>query len=128
MSFYREWDTPGNLLVKELEDKTTFHDFISQHNESRKLFPKLLYYFSAKTIGLNIKHIVFLRYFIIILILCFVYHHIKESANNVNLLIKTFLISLLICIPTQSLSLLYIQIITIVPPLCIFLFLLSSLF
>ena len=42
-----EWDTPGNLLIKEISDQTNveFSDFISQHNESLKFFQNLLLYF-----------------------------------------------------------------------------------
>lgn len=41
--FWDEWTTPGALFVSRFEGHATLADLVAQHNESRKLFPRLLY-------------------------------------------------------------------------------------
>ena len=56
-----EWFTPGNLIHKDIisPDEVGIKDFFAQHNESRKFFPKIIYYISYK-IGVLDTRIVFL--------------------------------------------------------------------
>lgn len=117
-----EWDTPGVLLVKTLEKEVSFNDFVAQHNESRKIFPKLIYYGLAKTIGLNIKHVIFLRFVLAFFCFLILLRSLQKQENNSHIFLAT-IISLLIFSPTQALShLTSIQIITIIPPFLIVLF------
>ena len=46
-----EWGTPGAFLTKMVEEGVTFQDWIAQHNESRKLIPRLLFSAAAFTVG-----------------------------------------------------------------------------
>ena len=119
-----EWDTPGHLLVQEHEGSLSYNDFLSQHNESRKIFPKILYYSFSKLIGLNVKHVIYLRY-IFIIIIAFILAELifKERYEYNEKVLNTFVLFTLLSIPTQALShLTSIQIITIIPPLLIILF------
>jgi hypothetical protein len=53
---YDQWDTPGGLFVKLAEHQPlTFADFISQHNESRKVFPRLIFLGLAYLTGWDIR-------------------------------------------------------------------------
>ncbi|TAD80111.1 MAG: hypothetical protein EA001_01995 [Oscillatoriales cyanobacterium] len=53
---YDQWDTPGVLFVKLAEQQPlTFADFISQHNESRKVFPRLIFLGLAYLTGWDIR-------------------------------------------------------------------------
>ncbi|RFP54139.1 MAG: hypothetical protein BJG00_016340 [Limnothrix sp. CACIAM 69d] len=53
---YDQWDTPGVLFVKLAEHQPlTFADFISQHNESRKVFPRLIFLGLAYLTGWDIR-------------------------------------------------------------------------
>ncbi|MDC1004680.1 hypothetical protein OAQ34_03555 [Opitutales bacterium] len=120
-----EWDTPGSLLLSMKAEKgVNLEDFLSQHNESRKFFPKLLYYLLATFSGLNIKHVIYARY--LLLLLCsFMLYRIsrKKKSSNKSILISGFMLSALIAHPSQALShLTSIQVITIVPPFFIILF------
>jgi hypothetical protein len=116
-----EWDTPGHLLVQEHDGSLSYNDFLSQHNESRKIFPKLLYYSFSKLFGLNIKHIIYLRY-IFVIITAFILAKLifKERYDYNEKALNAFVMVTLLSIPTQALShLTSIQIITIIPPLLI---------
>ena len=117
-----EWDTPGVLLVKELEENVSFNDFVAQHNESRKVFPKLIYYGLAKSIGLNIKHVIFFRFILAVFCFIILLSFLQKQESNANVFHAT-IISLLLFSSTQALSFLTsIQIITIIPPFLIVLF------
>jgi hypothetical protein len=120
-----EWDTPGSLLLSmSAENGPNLEDFLSQHNESRKIFPKILYYGLAKTFGLNIKHVIFIRYFLLLLSTIMLYRLlIKKEIVNKSIILSGFILSLLVAHPSQALShLTSIQVITIIPPFFIVLF------
>jgi len=116
-----EWDTPGNLLIKEISGQTTveFSDFISQHNESRKLFPKIFYYTLYKLGIFDTRFGVLFRLFIGFLT-CFLLYFILKSKSPVNDALRILLTSLLIFIPSQAYNHIFgLQFITIIPPFCI---------
>jgi hypothetical protein len=41
--YWDQWDTPGLMFEKIDQGQLSFSDFIAQHNESRKLFPRLFF-------------------------------------------------------------------------------------
>ena len=115
-----EWDTPGHILLKSVDTNLTFQDFISQHNESRKIFPKVLYYSLSKISGLDITHVIFIRFGLSVL--CF-FLLLKLFQKQNYQIFYSFIISILLFSPTQALShLTSIQVITLIPPLLIILF------
>ncbi len=120
-----EWDTPGSLLLSmKAENAVDIEDFLSQHNESRKVFPKLLYYVLATFSSLNIKHVIYARYFLLLLSSCMLYRIFRKKENaNKSIIFWGFILSALVAHPSQALShLTSIQIITIIPPFFIILF------
>lgn len=115
-----EWDTPGHMLLKSVDANLTFQDFISQHNESRKIFPKVLYYSLSKISGLDITHVIFIRFGLSVL--CFFLLLQLFQKQNYQIF-HSFIISILLFSPTQALShLTSIQVITLIPPMLIILF------
>lgn len=115
-----EWSTPGHILLKSVDTNLTFQDFISQHNESRKIFPKVLYYSLSKISGLDITHVIFIRFGLSVL--CF-FLLLKLFQKQNYQIFYSFIISILLFSPTQALShLTSIQVITLIPPLLIILF------
>ena len=42
--FMDEWDTPGRAFILSSQGQLTFEHLISQHNESRKFFPRLFFF------------------------------------------------------------------------------------
>ena len=115
-----EWDIPGLLLLKSIDTNLSFQDFISQHNESRKIFPKILYYSLSKISRLDITHVIFIRFGLSVL--CF-FLLLKLFQKQNYQIFYSFIISILLFSPTQALShLTSIQIITLIPPLLIILF------
>jgi hypothetical protein len=116
-----EWDTPGNLLVKEISDQTNveFSDFISQHNESRKFFPKIFYYTLYKLGVFDTRIGVLFRLFLGFLTCLLLYFIVKTKSPEDDAL-RILYSSLLIFLPTQAYNHLFgLQFITIIPPFCI---------
>ena len=115
-----EWDTPGHILLKSLDTNLCFQDFISQHNESRKIFPKVLYYSLSKISGLDITNVIFIRFGLSVLCFFLLLKLLKKQNYQI---FYSFIISILLFSPTQALShLTSIQVITLIPPLLIILF------
>lgn len=50
-----EWHTPANQLMAWCQGKLTFADLFAQHNESRKIFPSLVYLALAKVHGWDVR-------------------------------------------------------------------------
>jgi hypothetical protein len=54
--FWDEWLTPGTQLTSWCNGTLTLTELFSQHNESRKFFPRLLYLFLARVAGWDVRH------------------------------------------------------------------------
>jgi hypothetical protein len=50
-----EWDTPGNALLHYFQRTLTWADLISQHNESRKVIPRLIHIAIASVAGWDVR-------------------------------------------------------------------------
>ncbi len=55
LPFWDEWTTPGENLVSWCNGTLTFQELYSQHNESRKFFPRLLYLALAGMGGWDVR-------------------------------------------------------------------------
>ena len=55
LPYWDEWFTPGVLLTACAKGTLSFSDFFLQHNESRKVFPRLLYLALAKIHGWDVR-------------------------------------------------------------------------
>src|ERR1041385_6564495 len=55
LPYWDEWFTPGELLRSYAYGTLSFHDFFLQHNESRKVFPRMVYLVLAKLHGWDVR-------------------------------------------------------------------------
>jgi hypothetical protein len=55
LPYWDEWTTPGNQLRSLARGTLTFSELFSQHNESRKFFPRLFYLVLAKWHGWDVR-------------------------------------------------------------------------
>ena len=55
LPYWDEWYTPGLVLISYVKGTLGFPDFFLQHNESRKVFPRLLYLALAKLHGWDVR-------------------------------------------------------------------------
>ena len=53
--YWDQWDVPGRLFLAAAEDKITLSQLMQQHNETRILFPNLLFLALAKLTNWNIR-------------------------------------------------------------------------
>jgi hypothetical protein len=51
-----EWDTPGITLLHYVQHRLTWGDLLAQHNESRKLFARLIYIAIYSVAGWDVRH------------------------------------------------------------------------
>jgi hypothetical protein len=55
LPYWDEWFSPGTLLLSYAKGTLSFSDFFYQHNESRKIFPYLLYITFARIHGWDVR-------------------------------------------------------------------------
>jgi hypothetical protein len=63
-----EWDTPGRALVAAAEGRLTWGDLYAQHNESRKVLPRLAYVAAAPLVGWDTRHSMAVTYCLAIIL------------------------------------------------------------
>lgn len=118
LPFWDEWDTPGADLIQSTTDQMTWGHWISQHNESRKLFPRLLFVPLASLTSWNMKSEMFFSFLLACLVSFSVYHLSKITLNcsPTTRIACLFLANLLIFSPMQCENWLWgLQAITFVP-------------
>ena len=54
--FWDQWETPGQLLLEADRGKLTWNQWMRQHNESRTLFPNLLFLTVANLTNWNTRY------------------------------------------------------------------------
>ena len=117
-----EWDTPGNLLIKEInnpQDVGINDFFFSQHNESRKFFPKLIYYTAFK-MGIFDTRIGVLIRLILSATTIYLFYNLSKSKCSLHNSYILLFSCLLVFIPTQAYNQIFgLQFITAVPSFCI---------
>ena len=130
--FWDEWVTPGNLFNK-IHDfgYISFTDLIEQHNESRKVFPKLVFLTVAYLTHWDTRYQMALIFLMACLISINLFYIACETTNNQNIdtkrdrrilrpLMFMVLANLLIFSPAQHENWLWgIQIVVFVPILCL---------
>ena len=76
-----EWNVPGVAIVQSVTEQITWEDWIYQHNESRKLFPRLLFVPLARLTNWNIKYEMLVSFLLACSISFNVYHLSKITLN-----------------------------------------------
>lgn len=60
--FWDEWNTPGSQLASYYRGTLRFAELFSQHNESRKLFPRLIYLPISIVAGWDVRYFIVLTF------------------------------------------------------------------
>ena len=112
-----EWHVPGVAIVQSVTEQITWEHWIYQHNESRKLFPRLLFVPLARLTNWNIKYEMLVSFLLACSISFNVYQLSKVTLNSARKRgIYLFLANLLIFSPMQWENWLWgLQAITFVP-------------
>ena len=130
--FWDEWFTPGNLFNK-IHDlgHISFSDLTEQHNESRKVFPKLLFLAVAYLTHWDTRYQMAIIFLMACLVSINLFHIARETVDNRSTTIRSSqrtirplvfiaLANLLIFSPAQYENWLWgIQIVVFVPILCL---------
>ena len=127
--YYDQWGTPGIIFEKIHEGTLSFKDLVAQHNESRKLFPRLFFISLAYLTKWNIKYELIGILMIACAISISIYRlsQLTLSIDRLTALALLIPVNMLIFSPVQWENLLWgIQIIVFVPILCILLCLIVS--
>lgn len=84
LPIWDEWDTPGAVLVRVAQHQLGWNDLIAQHNESRKLFPRLLYIVVVQLFGWDVRHGMLLTFLSSCGISAFALHHLKRPDRDLG--------------------------------------------
>ncbi|PSB12008.1 hypothetical protein C7B62_03745 [Pleurocapsa sp. CCALA 161] len=117
--FWDEWVTPGSTLVQFNFGQLSWEHLFSQHNESRKFFPRLLFiYLSRLTTNWNTQYGMLISFLLSCLTTFNLYYlskHTLKSSDGYRLTCLT-LASMLIFSPMQRENWLWgLQMITFIP-------------
>ncbi|PZR76600.1 MAG: hypothetical protein DLM73_02325 [Chthoniobacterales bacterium] len=98
-----EWDTPGIALLHFAQRHLTWADLLAQHNESRKIFPRLIHIAIASVAGWDVRQGMVLTF----LCACaasacaFVYLRRRARGAQPAVLFAWLLVNLLLFAPSQ---------------------------
>jgi hypothetical protein len=120
--YWDQWDTPGLIFEKIYQGQLSFSDFIAQHNESRKLFPRLFFLGLAYLTHWNTRY----EYLVIFAMACLIsfniYRLIQKTVDSTapKTLYLWGLANLLIFSPCQFENWIWgIQMVVFTPILCL---------
>jgi len=126
--YWDEWITPGNLIEKMYSNSgnLSFSDFIEQHNESRLVFPKLIFLAIAYFTHWDVRSgmlLSLLMAFLVSLNLFFISSKtvpIRQGQGEIQALLLAIISNMLIFSPAQYENWLWgIQIVYFIPILCL---------
>ncbi len=117
-----DWFTPGGILLKIRQGNTlSFQDFISQHNESRPLFPRFIFIILASFTNWNLRYQMLLSLLIAVVTALNIFFLSKKTVNGnvLQLLFLSFLANLLMFSPLSENWIWGIQAKVFIPIACI---------
>jgi hypothetical protein len=116
-----DWDTPGLILTTSQGQLLPVADWFAQHNESRPLFPRLIFTILAYLTGWDLRYQMLLSFLVACLIAFNIFYisHKTVKASPVKLLFLNSLANLLIFSPVTDNWLWGIQAIVFIPMACI---------
>lgn len=120
--FGDQWDSPGFAILALEQGTLSFQDLISQHNESRLLFPRLLFLGLAQLTNWNVKYEMFVSLALACLVSVNLYHLMGKTLDlkPASAILSLFLMNLLIFSPIQYENWLWgIQIVVFTPIACL---------
>ncbi|BAZ46783.1 hypothetical protein NIES4102_38230 [Chondrocystis sp. NIES-4102] len=100
--FWDQWDTPGKFFLEAAQDNITWEQLMTQHNESRTLFPKLIFWILANLTNWNTKYEMLITFLLACLVSYNIYYLSKATFGNQTKHYLSFILSnLLIFSPIQ---------------------------
>jgi hypothetical protein len=122
LPFADGWETPGGLLELDARGELSAHHFLAQHNESRPLFPRLLFYGTAQALGWHPKLFMLMSWassFVVTLIMA---RWLIESGRDLISLMAILIVSTLVFSMAQHANYLWgMQLVVFVPSSCLIL-------
>ena len=101
--FWDQWDTPGQLIVEASQSQLTVEQWMRQHNESRTLFPNLIFLTLANLTNWNTRSEMLVTFLLACLVSVNIYCLSKITIHNSwQHLICFVLANLLIFSPIQQ--------------------------
>jgi hypothetical protein len=118
--YWDDWDTPGLLIQKISQGGLTFQDWFHQANESRPIFPRLIFIILAYLTGWDLRYQMLLTFLLACLIAFNVFYLSQKTVdtNPIKLLFLNTLANLFIFTPVSENWLWGIQTITFIPIAC----------
>lgn len=119
--YWDEWPL-AEMFKKIYAGSLTFQDLISQHNESRKLFPRILFIGLAYLTGWDVRYQMLVSFILACFISFSLYRlsRLTVGGSSTKLILLAFLANLLIFSPSQQDNWLWgIQVVVFVPITCI---------
>ena len=98
-----EWDTPGIALLHQLQGTLSWGDLISQHNESRKVVPRLLHIAIASVAGWDVRQGMVLTFLCACAASVWALAYLRRRMSNApyRVLVAWLLINLFLFAPSQ---------------------------
>lgn len=119
-----EWDTPGIAILRASEHTLRWSDLFAQHNESRKVIPRLLCIALAFPAGWDVRHAMVLTFASVCLTSALVFVYLRKSRRtpaNPQILFAWTIVNFLLFAPSQYENILSGFVFEIfIPVLCLF--------
>ena len=98
-----EWDTPGIAILRAVQHKLSWADLLAQHNESRKVVPRLLAIVLAGPAGWDVKQGMVLTLMNACLVSAFVLCYLRKNIGRILLgtVVAWAVVNLLLFAPSQ---------------------------
>jgi hypothetical protein len=117
-----EWHVPGDMYQHIVEGATKYENFFSQTNESRPLFPKLIFVAVGFTLGWHVTIFMALSWLCVLLTFLILLKLLQSSTEEhpfMFLFIASLIGALLFSTSQWENQLWGIQLIVFIPPLCL---------
>jgi hypothetical protein len=98
-----EWDTPGIAILRAVQHELNWADLLAQHNESRKVIPRLLAILMAGPAGWDVRQGMVLTLVSACLVSAFVLYYLRKNVGRVlfGTIVTWAVVNLLLFAPSQ---------------------------
>ena len=98
-----EWDTPGIAILRAIQHKLSWADLLAQHNESRKVVPRLVAIMVAGPTGWDVRQGMVLTFVSGCLVSAFVLYYLRRTVGRILLgtVVTWAVVNLLLFAPSQ---------------------------
>jgi len=116
------WDTPGILLETEVHRGLNARDFVAQHNESRPLFPRLVFYSASHVFGWHPKLFMLLSWLATLVAALVAARWLRQAVRAPLAFVASLIVSAFAFSLAQYANFLWgMQLVVFVPSLCLIL-------